>query len=88
MIVTQFYASEKGKLSLICNLIPHIFICSHTLNPSSPGFSGSKSYMAVQCGPLGRCWTIGVLAGERIGDGNGDAVRNDNQTNKIIVLPY
>lgn len=51
-----------------------------TLKPNSPGFSGSKSYTAVQCGPLGRfCCsgggTIGVRAGERIGDGNGEAAR-------------
>lgn len=50
-----------------------------TLNPSSPGFSGSKSYNAVQCGPVARgccccCGAIGVLAGDRIGDGNGEAV--------------
>lgn len=46
-----------------------------TLKPNSPGFSGSKSYKAVQQGPVVRGWTdaCGVLAGDRIGDGNGDA---------------
>lgn len=44
--------------------------------------------MAVQCGPLGRCWTIGVLAGERIGDGNGDAVKMQIKKNTIsMTLP-
>lgn len=42
-----------------------------TLKPSSPGFSGSKSYRAMQHGCC--CW--GGLAGERIGDGSGDAER-------------
>jgi hypothetical protein len=41
-----------------------------TLKPSSPGFSGSKSYRAVQDG----IFVIGVLAGDLIGDGKGDAV--------------
>ena len=41
-----------------------------TLNPSSPGFSGSKSYKAVQQGAL----LTGVRAGDPfMGDGNGDA---------------
>lgn len=44
-----------------------------TLNPNSPGFSGSKSYSAVQHGPVAFGVAIGVLAGERIGDGNGEA---------------
>lgn len=44
-----------------------------TLNPSSPGFSGSKSYNAVAQGPVGFGWLIGVFAGDRIGDGSGDA---------------
>ncbi|CAL7948177.1 unnamed protein product [Xylocopa violacea] len=34
------------------------------LKPSSPGFSGSKSYKAVQQG----CLVIGVLAGDLLGD--------------------
>lgn len=47
-----------------------------TLNPSSPGFSGSKSYIAVQHGALP---TAGVRAGELFtGDCNGDA------TNKYV----
>lgn len=40
-----------------------------TLNPNSPGFSGSKSYNAVQHGVR----VIGVLAGDFIGDGSGEA---------------
>jgi hypothetical protein len=47
------------------------------LNPSSPGFSGSKSYNAVQHGPT---WGFGVFAGERIGDGSGDAVESSKKT--------
>jgi hypothetical protein len=47
------------------------------LNPSSPGFSGSKSYKAVQHGPT---WGFGVFAGERIGDGSGDAVESSKRT--------
>lgn len=44
-----------------------------TLNPSSPGFSGSKSYNAMQ---QGCCWAgCGGLAGERIGDGRGEAAK-------------
>lgn len=40
-----------------------------TLKPSSPGFSASKSYKAVQQG----CLVIGVLAGDLLGDGKGEA---------------
>lgn len=43
-----------------------------TLKPSSPGFSGSKSQRAVQHG----LFVIGVLAGDLIGDGKGDAMKN------------
>lgn len=42
-----------------------------TLKPSSPGFSASKSYKAVQHG----CLVIGVLAGDLLGDGKGEAVK-------------
>lgn len=55
------------------------------MNPSSPGFSGSKSYNAMQQGCCG--WDgCGGLAGERIGDGNGDAkkfVANDNRKSSV-----
>lgn len=45
-----------------------------TLNPSSPGFSGSKSYNAMQQGCCG--WAgCGGIAGERIGDGRGEAAQ-------------
>lgn len=40
-----------------------------TLKLSSPGFSASKSYKAVQQG----CLVIGVLAGDLLGDGRGEA---------------
>lgn len=46
-----------------------------TLKPSSPGFSGSKSYNAMQQGVR----VIGVRAGDFIGDGSGEA------ENKIII---
>lgn len=42
-----------------------------TLKPSSPGFSGSKSYNATQHG----CDGCGGFAGERMGDGNGEAAK-------------
>lgn len=41
-----------------------------TLKPSSPGFSGSKSYRAVQHG----CLFIGDRDGDFIGEANGEAV--------------
>lgn len=53
-----------------------------TLNPSSPGFSGSKSYKAVQQGAL----VIGVLAGDFMGDGNGDAKMNKNHLVTQLLL--
>lgn len=59
-----------------------------TLKPSSPGFSGSKSYNAVQHGVL----VIGVRAGDFIGDGNGDAVtviiRFKMVVNSCMLLYY
>lgn len=42
---------------------------SPSLNPNSRGFSASKSYNAWQHGPR----LTGVRAGERTGDGKGDA---------------
>lgn len=67
--------------------VSHWFDVCHvigpTLKPSSPGFSGSKSYIAEQHGPVGFCWAIGVLAGERIGDGNGEAVNMYQITTNI-----
>lgn len=51
----------------------------HTLKPSSPGFSGSKSYRAVQAGFwLAAGGTMGVLAGDFIGEGKGEAKHNTN----------
>lgn len=50
-----------------------------TLKPSSPGFSGSKSYNAVQCGFCCGGGGIGVLAGDFIGDGKGDAIQKRRQ---------
>lgn len=52
------------------------------MKPSSPGFSGSKSYSAVQQGCVGLAG-IGVLAGERIGDGNGEAKQNKKQKRNV-----
>ena len=40
-----------------------------TLKPSSPGFSGSKSYRATAVG----VWSMGERAGLFIGEGNGEA---------------
>lgn len=44
------------------------WITSPSLNPSSPGFSGSKSYKACAVG-----WAalVGVVAGECLGEGDG-----------------
>lgn len=41
-----------------------------TLKPSSPGFSGSKSYRARHAGVC----IMGDLAGDFMGDGRGEAV--------------
>lgn len=49
---------------------------SPSLNASSPAFSASKSYRAWQQGPL----LTGVRAGERTGDGRGDAETKQNKT--------
>lgn len=49
---------------------------SPSLKASSPGFSASKSYRAWQHGPL----LTGVRAGERTGEGRGDAVNSTNHT--------
>lgn len=47
----------------------YIFVL-FTLNPSSPGFSGSKSYNARQHGFL--CPSDGDFAGDLHGDGMGE----------------
>lgn len=48
-----------------------LYIKKNTLNPNSPAFSASKSYNAVQ---YGFCeGGMGVLAGDFMGEGNGDA---------------
>lgn len=53
-----------------------------TLKPSSPGFSASKSYKAVQHG----CLVIGVLAGDLLGDGKGEAVKYQNHNYLTIII--
>lgn len=56
----------------------------HTLNSSSPGFSASKSYNATQQG----CWGVlgcGGFAGDRIGDGKGDAGIDFKHFNSIEI---
>jgi len=54
-----------------------------TLNPSSPGFSGSKSYRAVQHGVL---WAIGVLAGDLLGEGKGEAENSRHECAKLLEV--
>lgn len=56
------------------------------MNPNSPGFSGSKSYRAVQLGVFCAVGAIGVLAGDFIGDGNGEAVRKHNFHSGIKIF--
>lgn len=63
-----------------------IQLISLTLNPSSPGFSASKSYNAEQHGPLGLA--IGVRAGDLIGDGRGDAIKTHNMLIRVIITNF
>lgn len=64
---------QEIYIQLIKECLNGTFSQPFTLNPNSPGFSGSKSYSAVQHGPAGFWATTGVLAGDLIGDGNGEA---------------
>lgn len=73
---------HQHNFEVICVSIPAwslFFIV--TLKPNSPGFSGSKSYSAVQQG----CRVIGVLAGDFIGDGSGDAVKIINIVSSVLA---
>lgn len=73
-----------------CNFELLPFQYSVTLNPNSVGFSGSKSYRAVQHGCClfwkpccGWDWCTGVRAGEfLIGDATGDTTK---KTAKFII---
>lgn len=49
----------------------HIASWVLTLKPSSPGFSGSKSYRATAAG----VWSMGERAGLFMGEGSGEAAR-------------
>jgi len=66
MIYFEFYSIFQ-TLIFTSLLIQKIFIIN-TLKPSSPGFSGSKSYRAIQQGGF----IIGVLTGDFMGEGNGE----------------
>lgn len=62
---------QLSPLFVLPKYAPNVSVI--TLNPSSPGFSGSKSYNAVQHG----CLFIGDLDGDFIGEAKGDATEEE-----------